>query len=313
MLSFFDAKTGYITIFNEDDSIGVAKNHPMYEEIKAKCEADDESVFVLLRPSCYKPKEKVDDGYGEMVCENDTVIFNGRTIRNKVLIDLINRLGDKDHPALRRFVNKVTLSPRMESVQMLFEFLKHCHLPITIEGNILGYKAVTHDYKDKRTGTFDNSPGQVVSMNREDVQFDPSVGCSSGLHVGTHRYADEFANYHNNDRLIIVEFSPFDVVSVPYDCNQEKLRTARYKVIGDFKEVLDNRVVYDSEGMELPFEDYLSAVREKVEALHRFTFDGNNNDDDDDYEMTCECGFIYTIDDGFNYCSMCGKNLTGSQ
>ena len=37
---------------------------------------------------------------------------------------------------------------------------------------------------------------------------------------------------------MVVEIDPRDVVSVPLDCNQQKLRTAKYKVVAHFEKKL---------------------------------------------------------------------------
>ena len=40
--------------------------------------------------------------------------------------------------------------------------------------------------------------------------------------------------------LMIVEISPTDVVSVPLDCDCQKLRTSKYKVVSHFEKKLEN-------------------------------------------------------------------------
>ena len=41
--------------------------------------------------------------------------------------------------------------------------------------------------------------------------------------------------YGNGGHLMVVEIDPRDVVSVPLDCDQQKLRTAKYKVVSHFR------------------------------------------------------------------------------
>ena len=38
-------------------------------------------------------------------------------------------------------------------------------------------------------------------------------------------------DYHGGGNLMLVEINPADVVSVPHDCNCQKLRTTKYKVV----------------------------------------------------------------------------------
>lgn len=72
-----------------------------------------------------------------------------------------------------------------------------------------------------------NNVGDVVSMPREEVQDDPKTGCSTGLHVGTYEYASQFAS----GVLVRVAVAPEDVVSIPLDCEWQKLRACKYVVL----------------------------------------------------------------------------------
>ena len=57
------------------------------------------------------------------------------------------------------------------------------------------------------------------------------------VHVGSLEYVRDFAcgyGTENGDRIVIVKCNPKDVVSVPHDCNFQKVRTARYEVLGEY-------------------------------------------------------------------------------
>jgi hypothetical protein len=54
-------------------------------------------------------------------------------------------------------------------VTELYGFLEKGNLPITNDGHFLAYKKVRKDYKDCHSGTMDNSIGQVVEMERNQV------------------------------------------------------------------------------------------------------------------------------------------------
>ena len=102
---------------------------------------------------------------------------------------------------------------------------------MTESGNLIGYKGVREDYKDKYSGKFSNHVGAEMSMHRSNVDDNPNNGCSSGFHVGSHEYADNWAG--SDGRLMIVEYSPSDIVSVPDESGYGKLRCSRYKVIDE--------------------------------------------------------------------------------
>ena len=83
----------------------------------------------------------------------------------------------------------------------------------------------TVKYVDCHSGTFDNTPGLVVRMEREKVDHDPSQACSHGLHVGSYEYASNFGEV-----CLKVIVNPADVVSVPSDCSYQKIRVCQYFV-----------------------------------------------------------------------------------
>lgn len=79
------------------------------------------------------------------------------------------------------------------------------------------------------SGHIPNPVGSVVEMPRSAVQHDPSVGCSSGLHVGTLDYAKGWAPA--NGYILRVAVAPEDIVSVPFECDSAKIRCCRFEVL----------------------------------------------------------------------------------
>lgn len=168
---------------------------------------------------------------------------------------------------LVNFLNNLMENPSMQSQKELYDFLEHENLAITSDGHFLAYKAVRSDFKDKYRGTFDNSIGNVVTMQRAKVDDNRSRGCSDGLHAGALNYVASYGSVENGDRIVIVKINPRDVVSVPSDCNCEKLRTCRYEVVAEYEGELI-KPLYSSD----------------------FSYDEHNDYDDDD---------DYNIDDGY--------------
>ena len=135
------------------------------------------------------------------------------------------------HDALVAFLGRLLANPSRRAVQELYTFLEHKHLPITDKGTFLAYKSVRNDWRDHHSGTFDNHVGNTLSMRRNDVDDNADHHCSYGFHAGSLSYASSF---HRHGRLLIVEIDPADVVSIPKDCNCQKLRTCRYVVVSEF-------------------------------------------------------------------------------
>lgn len=131
---------------------------------------------------------------------------------------------------LINFCRKLRKNPSVSSIDQLFGFLDANKHPITKDGNFIAYKKIRTDFKDYHSGTFDNSPGKVLEMPRERVDEDPTQTCSSGLHVANWNYANS-SFYGGEGHMVEVEVDPADVVAVPIDYNQGKMRTCRYKVV----------------------------------------------------------------------------------
>lgn len=100
-------------------------------------------------------------------------------------------------------------------------------------------------------GTIPNPPGALVEMARSQVQDDPSVGCSTGLHVGTYAYAKSWSR----GVLTTVKVNPRDVVSVPTECDAQKIRTCRYTVVDHVDLPLNSLTVYSDDVEDLMSEE----------------------------------------------------------
>ena len=239
--------------------------HPNWQVVLDKLDVEDyEGLEELL--SVKKAVEVYASASGVEV-DDIGVKYNGNYIDNyatqKILEFMKAKLPVK---SLLNFVSKVMANPSRRAVQELYKFLEHGQMPLTPSGNFLAYKSVNENYKDWFSGKFSNTVGSEHTMARNDVCDDPDLGCSYGFHVGTLGYATEFNRGSN--RLMIVEVDPSDVVSVPHDCQNQKLRTAKYKVVGEFEKPLAN--------------DYSSQYNNDE--------DEDEDGDDDDCEFpNCDC------------------------
>ena len=170
---------------------------------------------------------------GQVSIVNGKVMFEGEEVHGSISKRIIEFMS-KGLPfqPLVKFLENLMENPSMQSQQELYDFLEHENLPITEDGCFLAYKAVNSDFKDKWRGTFDNSVGQVCEMRRAKVDDNRGRGCSAGLHAGALNYVANYGSVDAGDNIVIVKINPEDVVSVPSDCNCEKLRTCKYEVVG---------------------------------------------------------------------------------
>jgi len=193
---------------------------------------------------------------GQIEIKDNKCFYEGAELHGHV-IDRLFDLMEKglDFKPLARFIAKLQDNPSHRSVEELYNFLEHRQMPLTEDGNFLAYKGINSDYTDRYSGQIDNSVGKVCKMPRNQVSDNANHGCSAGLHAGTYEYAQGYTG--NGGHLMLVEINPAHVVSVPHDCECQKLRTSEYKVIQHCETVVKAPVWYDDEEEYMEDEDYI--------------------------------------------------------
>jgi len=216
---------------------------------------------------------------GMVEIKNGKVMYEGEEVHGSISKRILEFMS-KGLPfqPLVNFLNNLMENPSMQSQKELYDFLEHEHLPITEDGHFLAYKAVRSDYMDKYRGTFDNSVGKICKMQRAKVDDDRGRGCSNGLHAGALNYVAGYGSVEAHDRIVIVKINPRDVVSVPSDCNCEKLRTCQYEVVGEYQgELL--KPLYSANFSEDEYED-----DDEDYDIRDDYWDQFDDEDDEDYE-----------------------------
>ena len=171
-----------------------------------------------------------------------------------VVIDRIFDFMKNDLPVrpILKFLNRLYANPSMRAINELYNFLQHKNLPITSDGMIRAYKGLCADYYSVtaarsggittliqgkvKDGRIYNGVGETIECRRNQVDDVADRTCSYGLHAGSYEYASGFAS----GKLVIVEIDPADVISIPTDCNGQKLRTCKYTVVEECVAPLNN-------------------------------------------------------------------------
>ena len=228
-----DLNSGHIFLVldGKDYSIN-AGNSSFSKALEAYNAKDWESFIYIVNPeirlkSLYASYEGIEVKDGNLYVFGDPI---HSTIAKRV-ISFIEHGLDCVH--LFKFILKLNMNPSKRAVDELYTFLEHRALPVTDNGNFLAYKAVREDYTDKYTGKFLNTIDSVLEMPRNKVDDNKENGCSYGFHAGSVDYAKDFMNADGH--LMLVEINPADVVSIPTDCQYQKLRTCKYKVVGEYE------------------------------------------------------------------------------
>jgi hypothetical protein len=199
---------------------------------------------------------------GSVEVKDDNIYYHGHALHGVVVDKLLEMLrsGMKDSSPMVNYIKRLMENPSSNSVDQLYTFLGYRSLPITPEGKILGYKGVQTDFWSN-TGNADtivvkgqtnerhqiyNGVGETIEIQRRCVDDNKDNHCSFGLHVGSYDYASGWAG--QDGKLLLVEFDPQDAVSVPTDCNFQKLRVSKYKVLADISDTRQelNKAVYQA-------------------------------------------------------------------
>lgn len=168
---------------------------------------------------------------GLVTVKNGKVLYEGERVSNAIADRILELYRmEEDWTFMARFLENLMLNPSYQSREELYLFLEECKMPITDDGRFLAYKWIDKNFKDTHSGQFNNTPGNVVSMPRSEVDDNRQHTCSSGLHVCSHKYT-KFGTI-----LVLVAVNPKDVVSVPYDYDNGKMRVCEYEVLREISE-----------------------------------------------------------------------------
>lgn len=226
---------------------------------------------------------------GDFSVINETLYYNGEECHKVISDRLMDMIRDGfDYDPMFNFLTRLYKNPSNRAVLELFNFMMHQGLPITEDGYILAYKGVkihkgqpffdvagnpvqSGDYVDGWTGnTHRYNVGDVAEMPRRKVCDDFRRGCGPGLHAGSPDYSIGWA-----ETPVIVKVDPADVVSIPSDCDCQKLRACRIEIISDYRYTFTKPVETGVEDEDLDDDDDFDLM----EAM--------TCDDEDDEELYC--------------------------
>jgi hypothetical protein len=185
----------------------------------------------------------VDYTDGEIEIINGNVHYDGELLDNypaKRMIEFMR--GGLPFGPLAAFIKRLMHNTSYRVREQLYGFLESSSMPITEDGYFLAYKKVRSDYMDIHSGTFRNAIGDVCEMPRFKVDDNPNNTCSAGLHVCSYSYLPHFGS-DNSSTVMVVKVDPSDVVSVPTDYNNAKMRVCKYEVIDEIKDYKDEDIL----------------------------------------------------------------------
>jgi hypothetical protein len=259
MLSHIKSNDNHWTVILGGQPHQFDHSHPQYSGLVESVMSGDEEEFVRLLNTGL---EIQDWSEGDFEFRDGFLYFEEEQVASDPTRRMIECIQQGfPHQALMNYLTNLYDNVSERAVQESYTWSSHKGLPITEDGMMVGYKGVRYysgntinckngelkdgDLVDIYTGkTFRNNVGDKCSMKRRQVCDDHTQGCSSGLHVGTYDYACDWAG--STGVVVLVKFNPKDIVSVPSDCDCQKMRVSEYEVLSIAREQLEE-AVYEEE------------------------------------------------------------------
>ncbi len=321
----------FVSVFVPGEGFKSAdSDHPMFGKIVQVAIGAGESVSAQDMLALFDVASGLSRAIEDANLSSRVAIVNGQVmldgeVMSDALAEHILKLASEQSGDLTgwvRFLERIDANTNEHSRRMLFSWLDSLGKNdggMTIDtqtGFLVGYKGVEKKADgslvavrrgpaivngvEQTSGEVSNEVGNVIEMKRDDVQHDPSIGCSRGLHVGTWNYAHGWAQ----GAVLEVHVDPADVVSVPTDCDAQKMRCAKYTVVN----VLD--APYNSATLDPETDDETFAWDDEDmsdwDLPEGITDDGPRDDDDAEAGYCGNCfdsEDVQTSDKGTVYCS----------
>jgi len=249
-------------------------SHPHYSALVQCVHSGDEDEFINLLNTGFQVENWSE---GNFEFRDGLLYFEDEQVAKDPTNRIVECLQQGfPHQFMMNYLTNLYDNVSERAVQESYKWSSHKGLPITEDGMMVGYKGVRTyagetiqgknseikegDLVDIYTGkSFRNNVGDTASMKRRQVCDDHTQGCDSGLHVGTYDYACNWAG--STGVVVLVKFNPKDIVSVPSDCNCEKMRVSSYEVISVAREQLEEAVYTEDEYFN-DQEDYLDELED---------------------------------------------------
>lgn len=236
-----EGKPTSVTLFVGTKPYVATVEHPHFAEILVACQEGREVQKIIdLFDATVAVAAKFVTISRDVKVANGRIYLKGKEVDNSVCAEIVRfHAAGEDFKPLVKFMLKIEKNPTDHSRENLFRWLEKNGFALAEDGDILAYKGVRSDGTSvtqgpaivngkKMNGHIPNVIGSVIEMPREDVTWNPRQACAAGLHVGNFSYARSFGS-----RLVRVKVNPVDVVSVPTDSGDAKMRVCKYRPVQD--------------------------------------------------------------------------------
>ena len=239
LIGRFVSREQITLIFSEDTAV-IDNSNPKFAEISQLCKEGKYAEAAGLATI----KDQINQTFdGDIEVVDGEVLFEGKPLHNVMCDRILDILREGlDATGLIKFLRNLMDNPSYTAVQELYLFLESNQIPITEDGHFLAWKKIRGNWKDIHSNSVDYSVGATPSMRRNEVDPDRDRTCSNGLHCAGWSYLPHFGANDGSDRVVIVKVNPADVIAVPNDYGNAKMRVCKMEVM---REYTDRKVEAD--------------------------------------------------------------------
>jgi len=217
-----------VSIYRNGEYFEADKSHMNYEDLMKelrKSPRDEEAIMALVSI----PRIIAKYAAGRVEINGDDVLFRGQKVGGYMVekLVLMAQSGDQDTTPWLLFMDSLMDNPNVTVRDDLFKWMEVGKMPITPAGKIIAFKKVRKDFTDVHTGRFNNSPGNVLEMDRSLCDENRNRTCSTGFHFCSAGYLSSFSG----QVVVVVEVEPVNVTAIPTDYNNQKARCCKYEVV----------------------------------------------------------------------------------
>jgi len=231
LIGRFVSKEQITLIFSEDTAV-IDNSNPKFTEILQLCKDGKYAEAAALATI----KDQINQTFdGDIRVVGSEVIYDGKPLHNVMCERILDIMREGlDATGLVKFLENLMQNPSYTAVQELYLFLEANQIPITEDGHFLAWKKIRNNWKDIHSNSVDYSVGATPSMKRNEVDPDRDRTCSNGLHCAGWSYLPYFGSNGDSDRIVIVKVNPADVIAVPNDYDNAKMRVCRMEVLREY-------------------------------------------------------------------------------
>lgn len=294
-----DERGSSITAVHDGVTVSMSDQNPFFDQVQSalgtKMYATDPEGFMALMRGTDKVAETFTRLSERVTLVNGIIHFDGVATDDALGRHVVRLIREgKEYGSVVAFMEKLAQNPSKESRRNLWFWMNDGDREFTLtdDGDIIAYKGLTEDRTSVHSGAafvddvpmvghIPNADGSVIEMARNRVNPDRFVGCSYGLHAGTWEYASSFGT-----TVVSVRINPRDVVSVPQDCESQKMRVCRYVVIEEISGRYESALRESPESKPTwPLYNTPTAFGGDDEVVDEAVDDDDDDfvDDDDDY------------------------------